>query len=395
MNRTCTIDGACCVLLCCCGTVQVLLSLQLRLMADVVLVGLPNVGKSSLIAALTGARAQVRQCVRDGSGCVALQSYALTLRIRLCALTCRGCWGQHHAALIIRIPLLQPQVGSYAFTTLRPQLGALLSALPDEGDVAAVEHSGAAPPEHSDPAGSSSVGNGSSSGSSSNKALAVAAAAAAGDADAGLTGHKLVLADLPGLVPGAHTGKGRGIDFLKHLHKARCIALVVDMTGAAQHPDTDASSSGSTAGQQQGAFCEVPYSPEQQLEILMVSQVGGVCTPDVGVMPVQGGSCFACARIGNTEVLEKSCHATTTRNTCPAALFGHARVQEELRCYDAKTMSMPMLVVANKADVLSPEAAAAVLQRLKAATDLPIVPVSAQQHLGLVRLKQSLQFLAG
>lgn len=38
---------------------QVLLLLQLRLMADVALVGLPNVGKSSLIAALTGARAQV------------------------------------------------------------------------------------------------------------------------------------------------------------------------------------------------------------------------------------------------------------------------------------------------------------------------------------------------
>jgi GTPase involved in cell partitioning and DNA repair len=37
-----------------------MLLLQLRLMADVALVGLPNVGKSSLIAALTGARAQVR-----------------------------------------------------------------------------------------------------------------------------------------------------------------------------------------------------------------------------------------------------------------------------------------------------------------------------------------------
>ena len=41
------------------GVLQVLLLLQLRLMADVALVGLPNVGKSSLIAALTGARAQV------------------------------------------------------------------------------------------------------------------------------------------------------------------------------------------------------------------------------------------------------------------------------------------------------------------------------------------------
>jgi GTPase SAR1 family protein len=40
---------------------QVLLLLKLRLLADVVLVGLPNVGKSSLIAALTHARAQVNR----------------------------------------------------------------------------------------------------------------------------------------------------------------------------------------------------------------------------------------------------------------------------------------------------------------------------------------------
>jgi ribosome biogenesis GTPase A len=43
---------------------QVLLLLKLRLLADVVLVGLPNVGKSSLIAALTHARAQVNRVPR-------------------------------------------------------------------------------------------------------------------------------------------------------------------------------------------------------------------------------------------------------------------------------------------------------------------------------------------
>jgi hypothetical protein len=41
------------------GQRRVLL-LETRLLADVVLVGLPNVGKSSLVAALTGARAQVQ-----------------------------------------------------------------------------------------------------------------------------------------------------------------------------------------------------------------------------------------------------------------------------------------------------------------------------------------------
>lgn len=47
----------------CCWCLQVVLLLQLRLMADIALVGLPNVGKSSLISALTAARAQVGAAV--------------------------------------------------------------------------------------------------------------------------------------------------------------------------------------------------------------------------------------------------------------------------------------------------------------------------------------------
>lgn len=54
-----------------------------------------------------------------------------------------------------------------------------------------------------------------------------------------------------------------------------------------------------------------------------------------------------------------------------------------------------MLVVANKVDAMSAQRAAAALQRLKAVTELPIVPVSAQKHMGLLRLKQSLELLAG
>jgi ribosome-binding ATPase YchF (GTP1/OBG family) len=55
-----------------------------------------------------------------------------------------------------------------------------------------------------------------------------------------------------GLVEGAHDGRGRGADFLTHLSKARCLALVVDLTGG-----------------REGALVGAP--PAAQLEVLTVS----------------------------------------------------------------------------------------------------------------------------
>jgi GTPase len=102
------------------------LELELRVVADIGLVGLPNAGKSTLLSRLTAA---------------------------------------------------QPKVAPYPFTTLSPNLGVAGLDGENRGD-----------------------------------------------------GQRFVVADVPGLVEGAHAGKGLGHRFLRHVTRCRALVLVVDLS---------------------------------------------------------------------------------------------------------------------------------------------------------------------
>ncbi len=142
------------------------LRLELKLIADVGLVGYPNAGKSSLISTLSNAKPEVA-------------NYAFTtLTPHLGVVEV----DELHSFVMADIPGiidgasqgkglgLEPEVANYAFTTLTPHLG-----------VVEVDEL-----------------------------------------------HSFVMADIPGIIDGASQGKGLGLEFLKHIERTKFLLFVLD-----------------------------------------------------------------------------------------------------------------------------------------------------------------------
>jgi GTPase involved in cell partitioning and DNA repair len=173
------------------------LKLELQLVADLGLVGVPNAGKSSLLNALTNAR---------------------------------------------------PKIAAYPFTTIVPNLGVCdvdaLTHRPFDSSYAGLdtELSCSADTLDSTCQGSGApVSGGTYTNTNTNTYTYTGSSGAAGagagagtrwtrrqQSSARIGTRTLVLADIPGLLPGAHRGVGLGRGFLRHIERCSAILHVVD-----------------------------------------------------------------------------------------------------------------------------------------------------------------------
>ena len=147
------------------------ITLELKLIADVGLVGLPNSGKSTLLSVLTSAR---------------------------------------------------PKIADYPFTTLEPNLGVMDFAGPVSSFLPAFGEARLRRPAS---ARSREQSNVSQQDQGSLRAVGIPSSRAT-------RSMRLVVADIPGLIEGASKGKGLGDLFLRHIERTRVLVHLVDVSAA-------------------------------------------------------------------------------------------------------------------------------------------------------------------
>ena len=186
------------------------------------------------------------------------------------------------------------------------------------------------------------------------------------------------LIDVPGLVPGAHEGRGLGHKFLDDLRPADGFLQVVDLSGA-----TDAEGVIGAPGSHD------PAEEVHWLEEELVSWASGILARDferqARVAELEGKAAeeILASRLTGLSIsmgaITTALRATGFDRSHPSTWTADQRrtlARELLRT------AKPRLVVANKADRSTPEAAHALAESL---APLPVVPTSADQELTLRR----------
>ncbi len=196
------------------------------------------------------------------------------------------------STLISRLSAAKPKIANYAFTTLEPNLGVV-----QVGDFPHTE--------------------------------------------------SFTIADLPGLIEGAHLGHGLGIQFLKHIERTSVIVHLVDVSDSSIVAEADAL---------------------QETEAAEAAEAGGSSAVDSA---------------------KSSASAAVVGSDRPDPVADYKVITEELKSFDPALAAKPTILVAAKADVANPaklKKLAAMAKRRK----LPFFAISAVTGEGIEPLKYAI-----
>lgn len=190
------------------------------------------------------------------------------------------------------------------------------------------------------------------------------------------------LLDVPGLVPGAHEGRGLGHEFLDDLRPAEGLLQVVDLSGATS-PEGVLVAPGS-----QDPAEEISWL-EEELVFWIAEILGRDFERNARSVELEGGKVEAllARRLTGLAILpgqiSAALHATPIETARPSG-WSH---EDRLRLARALLLqSKPRVVSANKSDRVLPETYRALSER---AAPVPVVAASAEAELTLRRATRS------